>query len=455
MQSESPEEDAESNQSNNRETIEEKIEDDKVPQLRIATSSQLLKRRPNSFAGTHLADSARTGVLIVGSQTQIRHMNNITSPLINVTPLEAESHKTDAENYIRRRNTVSTPSPEPNSPPREGSVIEGKKRRSLKKKKDKSDSDSDVVQFGTKIGEDHRNYVLMYDMLTGIRCAVSRCEAKPLRDVTNDDFKAAHKLAFDITGNELTPSSKYDFKFKDYAPWVFRHIRKEFKIDAAEYLISLTGKYVLSEMGSSGKSGSFFYYSRDYRFIIKTIHHEEHRFMRKILRNYYNHIKQNPDTLISRFYGLYRVKLPHSRKIHFVVMGNIFPPHKDIHEIYDLKGSTVGRMVSKESIEGNPRSVRKDLNWLEKKMILEINTSKRKILIDQIHKDCKKHLISSVNPKEYATRFIRFLYQGILCLNDETSKVLESYFEKMKDVDLADARIDLNNIIQNANKTID
>ena len=50
--------------------------------------------------------------------------------------------------------------------------------------------------------------------------------------------------------------------------------------------MSLTGKYVLSELGSPGKSGSFFYYSQDYRFIIKTIHHVEHKFLRKILKPY-------------------------------------------------------------------------------------------------------------------------------------------------------------------------
>lgn len=52
-------------------------------------------------------------------------------------------------------------------------------------------------------------------------------------------------------------------------------------------MMSLTNKYILSEIGSPGKSGSFFYYSRDYRFIIKTIHHGEHKFMRKILKEYY------------------------------------------------------------------------------------------------------------------------------------------------------------------------
>lgn len=102
--------------------------------------------------------------------------------------------------------------------------------------------------------------------------------------------KEKHVFIFFIhilsTGNELTPGVKYDFKFKDYAPWVFRRLREKFHIDAADYMMSLTNKYILSELGSPGKSGSFFYYSRDYRFIIKTIHHTEHKFMRKILKQY-------------------------------------------------------------------------------------------------------------------------------------------------------------------------
>ncbi|KAG0062242.1 Phosphatidylinositol-4-phosphate 5-kinase [Podila epicladia] len=109
-------------------------------------------------------------------------------------------------------------------------------RRMSKRKKDK-DEDNDRVLIGTRIGEDHVNYVLMYNMLTGIRVSVSRCNAKPQRALVDEDFTSAHKLAFDITGNELTPSSKYDFKFKDYAPWVFRHLREDFHIDASDYLI--------------------------------------------------------------------------------------------------------------------------------------------------------------------------------------------------------------------------
>ena len=88
-------------------------------------------------------------------------------------------------------------------------------------------------------------------------------------------------------GNELSPASKHDFRFKDYAPWVFRHLRSLFHLDPADYLISLTSKVLLSELGSPGKSGSFFYFSRDYRFVIKTLHQAEHKYLRKILRLYF------------------------------------------------------------------------------------------------------------------------------------------------------------------------
>jgi 1-phosphatidylinositol-4-phosphate 5-kinase len=185
----------------------------------------------------------------------------------------------------------------------------------------------------------------------------------------------------------LTPSSSYDFKFKDYAPWVFRLIRNLFHVDPAEYLLSLTGKYVLSEIVSSGKSGAFFYYSQDYRFIIKTIHHSEHYFILRILRHYYDHVKNNPHTLLSRIFGLHRVKLPGNKKIHFVVMGNVFPPNKDIHEVYDLKGSLFGRKISEEKVLQNPRAVMKDLNWLERERKLSFGPEKRAIFVEQMEKD--------------------------------------------------------------------
>lgn len=193
--------------------------------------------------------------------------------------------------------------------------------------------------------------------------------------------------SLDSAGNELVPSAKYDFKFKDYAPWVFRRLRHLFRLDPADYLMSLTGKYILSELGSPGKSGSFFYFSRDYKYIIKTIHHAEHKFLRKILKEYYNHVKENPNTLLSQFYGLHRVKMPYGKKIHFVVMNNLFPPHRDIHTTFDLKGSTIGRDYREEELEKNPRATLKDLNWLRRQRNLELGIQKKRLFLEQLEKD--------------------------------------------------------------------
>lgn len=185
----------------------------------------------------------------------------------------------------------------------------------------------------------------------------------------------------------MTPSAKYDFKFKDYAPWVFRHLRSKFRLDPADYLMSLTSKYILSELGSPGKSGSFFYFSRDYKYIIKTIHHSEHKLLRKILPEYYRHVENNPNTLISQFYGLHRVKMAYGRKIHFVVMNNLFPPHRDIHQTFDLKGSTIGRDLHEADLERNPRATMKDLNWVRRGRHLQCGPTKREFFIEQLKRD--------------------------------------------------------------------
>ncbi|CAB10125.1 Phosphatidylinositol 4-phosphate 5-kinase its3 [Schizosaccharomyces pombe] len=287
-------------------------------------------------------------------------------------------------------------------PPDIGSAswAEAVKQKRVNMRRRREELDDECVLVGTRVSEGHENYVTAYNMLTGIRVGVSRCQAKMDRELTPADFTARHKFTFDITGNELTPSAKYDFKFKDYAPWVFRHLRQLFHLDAADYLVSLTSKYILSELDSPGKSGSFFYFSRDYRFIIKTIHHSEHKFLREILYDYYEHVKNNPNTLISQFYGLHRVKLPFGRKIHFVVMNNLFPPHRDIHQTFDLKGSTLGRELDENQPCQSPMCTMKDTNWIRRNMHLQFGPLKRQIFLTQVKADID--MLSSLGIMDYS-----------------------------------------------------
>ena len=59
-------------------------------------------------------------------------------------------------------------------------------------------------------------------------------------------------------GSSETPAhNHHDFKFKDYAPLVFREIRERFGILSQDYMLSLTSEYVLVEMFTNSRSGSF------------------------------------------------------------------------------------------------------------------------------------------------------------------------------------------------------
>jgi len=71
----------------------------------------------------------------------------------------------------------------------------------------------------------------------------------------------------------------------------------------------LLGDYIaLAELFSSGKSGSFFYYTSNGRFLLKTISKSEFKFLKRLLANYMDHVsKFRRTTLISRIYGLYKM----------------------------------------------------------------------------------------------------------------------------------------------------
>lgn len=81
-------------------------------------------------------------------------------------------------------------------------------------------------------------------------------------------------------------------------------------------------------------------------------------------------------------------------------MNNLFPPHRDIHETYDLKGSTVGREYSEEKARKNPRAVLKDLNWINRTKQLELGPEKRALLAEQLRRDVE--YLESVDVMDYS-----------------------------------------------------
>jgi 1-phosphatidylinositol-4-phosphate 5-kinase len=70
------------------------------------------------------------------------------------------------------------------------------KQKRARRRRD--DEDDERVIVGTKVDQNHVNYVTAYNMLTGIRFTVSRINAKMDRELTPADFDAKHKFSFDM-----------------------------------------------------------------------------------------------------------------------------------------------------------------------------------------------------------------------------------------------------------------
>lgn len=87
------------------------------------------------------------------------------------------------------------------------------------------------------------------------------------------------------------------------------------------------------------------------------------------------------------------------RKVHLVVINNgmvltvgselivVFPAHRDIHQTFDLKGSTIGREFDETKLKDNPKGPLKDLNWINRGMSLHLGPRKKALLMSQLRKD--------------------------------------------------------------------
>ncbi|ORZ30282.1 hypothetical protein BCR44DRAFT_154888 [Catenaria anguillulae PL171] len=180
--------------------------------------------------------------------------------------------------------------------------------------------------------------------------------------------------------------------FKDYAPQVFHQIRTHFHVSTASYLDSLTSECVLAAVRSPGKSASTLFYSRDYRYIIKTIRRDEMRALLRILPTYARHIASQPDTLLARYYGLHRI-VHERKKVWVIVMANVFPPTLDVHYKFDLKGSTKGRRSLPKDpgarLGVSPHVVLKDLDWLALGRRMVLDETRRRKFKEQIIADTR------------------------------------------------------------------
>ena len=113
----------------------------------------------------------------------------------------------------------------------------------------------------------------------------------------------------------------------------------------------------------AGRSGSFFFFSHDRKFIIKTMTSCELKLMLKILPNYVEHLKNHKNTLLGKIFGVFTVKTESIKEVHVMLMENTLRVKSQdrLKYIFDLKGSTVDRAVKGFT---KPSTTLKDLNFM-------------------------------------------------------------------------------------------
>ncbi|OWZ05697.1 Phosphatidylinositol-4-phosphate 5 kinase [Phytophthora megakarya] len=96
---------------------------------------------------------------------------------------------------------------------------------------------------------------------------------------------------------------------------------------------------------SEGASGAFMFMSGDKKYIVKSMAEEEARFLCEIAEKYAEYLILNPSSLITKFYGCFKITM-YDKRFYFIVMENLFDVMEEgvqIHHRFDIKGSWVNR----------------------------------------------------------------------------------------------------------------
>jgi 1-phosphatidylinositol-4-phosphate 5-kinase len=135
----------------------------------------------------------------------------------------------------------------------------------------------------------------------------------------------------------------------------------------------------------SGNSGSFFFFSKDKKFVVKTMRFNEKAILLSMLDKMYQHFLETQNkSIIAKIYGLYSIKSNFFDEVTIYVMQNTLKNENEMM-LFDLKGSLYKRIVPfKEKWWNTKKSHKKcmkDLNYLE-----IMRSKKEAIDIDNITK---------------------------------------------------------------------
>jgi len=256
-----------------------------------------------------------------------------------------------------------------------------------------SNVNTGTLKKGKSITFGNEKWNLILLIMKGISDDVRRTTELSGNELKEADFQESKEtpLGTLFSGSSL---DSLGHKFTVFAGRVFHDIRQRFGVTPKMFLNSLGVEQVVSkllvgrlssfsELKSEGKSGQNFFFSHDGLFLVKTVSPKEQQKLLSILPAYHAYITKNPSSLLPRFYGLYYISY-NNNHFYFMITENVFKTNKKL-EVFDLKGSTVGRTAGDEKgEEGKSGGPKKDLDLKDPVLVGPTNKIK---LLDQIQLD--------------------------------------------------------------------
>lgn len=228
--------------------------------------------------------------------------------------------------------------------------------------------------------------------------------------------------------------TKHKISITEYYPIAFHHLRAYYWVDNLSGTMNMEGivemykrpfeptSVILESVRnnfSEGKSGSFFLFTYDSQFMIKTITDEELKFLLENIQFFYKHYTTFRDTLIVKIFGIYELRMTANFKVKFIVVNNALHnrlakdrgSHYDALSIdtkFDLKGSWVNRTNLPE-LDHYSQTLKKRGGLTTSEGVQEISSSSSRpntlLLDNDFHK--KRKLV--LENKQIYTRLIQQL----------------------------------------------
>eukprot|EP00656_Telonema_subtile_P012014 TRINITY_DN16022_c0_g1_i2.p1 TRINITY_DN16022_c0_g1~~TRINITY_DN16022_c0_g1_i2.p1 ORF type:complete len:735 (-),score=121.24 TRINITY_DN16022_c0_g1_i2:13-2217(-) len=195
---------------------------------------------------------------------------------------------------------------------------------------------------------------------TSQRRNTSRRDSRSLRESFNVAMSTSNSSNPEILGAQsLELKTAWEgSEFSEFCPLMFYWIRQQIGISPEDYIASIESEdHTIPEMAerfTEGRSNSFFYFTWDRRFMVKTCTYDDYESICETVWNYAMHLEEYPESLLNRIVGCYQLKVDAwvEEPIYIIVLLNLIWSPSDskpaLHCYFDLKGSYTDRQGLKD-----------------------------------------------------------------------------------------------------------